>query len=86
VSVVFGFIYFGFLVSVFLRAFIVDSYGRRPLMIFFNGIMALGSILSISSINIWVTGAGLFLLNCGSDGAMKFSFNYLAEYFDPQLR
>lgn len=72
--------------SVFLRALLVDSFGRRPLMILFNGMMAAGSIIAISSINIWVTGLGLFLVNCGTDGAMKFSFNFLAEYYDPQLR
>lgn len=86
VNIIFGFIYFGFVVSVFIRAFVVDSFGRRPLMIFFNGIIALGSIVSISSINIWVTGAGLFLINCGIDGTMKMSFNYLTEYYDPEIR
>ena len=86
VNTVYGFVYFGFLASVFLRAFIVDSFGRRPLMIFFNGIIALGSILSISYINIWVTGFGFFLVNCGADGVTKFSFNFLSEYYDPQLR
>lgn len=55
-------------------------------MILFNGMMAAGSIIAVSSINIWVTGFGLFLLNCGTDGAMKFSFNFLAEYYHPQLR
>jgi hypothetical protein len=55
-------------------------------MVLFNVMMTAGSIIAISSINIWVTGFGLFLMNCGTDGAMKFSFNFLAEYYDPQLR
>lgn len=86
VNIIYGFIYFGFVVSVFIRAFIIDSFGRRPLMIFFNGIIAIGSIVSISSINIWITGLGLFLINCGIDGTMKMSFNYLTEYYDPEIR
>ena len=64
----------------------VDLLGRKPLMIFFNFIILLGGIISVSSINIWITGVGLFLMNCGADGAMKMSFNYLAEYYDPQIR
>jgi MFS family permease len=83
VSAVYGFVYFGFLVSVLLRALLVDSFGRRPLMILFNGMMAAGAIIAVTSINIWVTGFGLFLLNCGSDGAMKFTFNFLTEYYHP---
>jgi MFS family permease len=83
VNIIYGFIYFGFIIGVFIRAFIVDSYGRRPLMIVFNGSIVLGSILAVSSINIWITGIGFFLVNCGSDGATKMSLNYLTEYYDP---
>lgn len=86
VNAVYGFIYFGLLISVVLRALAVDTFGRRPLMIFFNGIMVVGSALSISSISIWVTGVGFFLFNCGADGAVRLSFNFLSEYYDPHLR
>lgn len=69
-----------------IRSFVVDNVGRKPVILAFITVLFVGSIFALSSIHIWVTGIGLFLVNCGSEGATKMGFAYLAEYFDPKLR